>query len=262
MALLLALLCTSALLDPLTAPLRTINVNQHSLSFHAPEDDAIMEATMAEAQAAALAAGADRYDEVMEEYCATNIGDNYWAQLWPSAMAIGQYILEEPALVEGRSVLELGCGLGLGSICAARAGATRAHATDIEENALRFASANAAANGVADAVSVGRLDWSAPRGDHEDCYDVVLAADVVYDETAPKLLAELLPKLVSAGGVLLLADNADRPYGEERRAELMRLCADAFAPMRPPRTSRIELDTRQGDAFEIVLCTLERCSDR
>ena len=148
-------------------------------------------------------------------------------------------------------MLELGCGLGLGSICAARAGATRAHATDIEENALRFASANAAANGVADAVSVGRLDWSAPR-DHEDCYDVVLAADVVYDETAPKLLAELLPKLVSAGGVLLLADNADRPYGEERRAELMRLCADAFA--RCARHGRVGLSSTRGKETRLRLC--------
>ena len=75
-------------LDPRAAPARTLRVTgTHEVCIHAPEDDAVMEAFMAQAQAAALAAGDDKYDDVMEEFC-TAQPQQYWAQLWPSAYAM------------------------------------------------------------------------------------------------------------------------------------------------------------------------------
>ena len=267
--------CCAALLDPLAAPRRAIAVNSaHSVTLHEPEDDAIMEARMANAHAAAVAAGPESYDEVMENYCSEQ-PPAYWAQLWPSALAMGRWLLEEPDLVAGRSVLELGCGLGLASTCAALAGAEHVCATDIDDDALRFAAANAAANGVAEVVETCRLDWkeaadtAAPMGGRQ--FDVVLVADCIYDEVALPLLARLLPELCSrdGGGVVIYADNADRPYKAERRESLLsRLCdgeqhADSqrvpqFESERGQRTTRVELKSRQGDEFDVVLGALRR----
>lgn len=262
-------------LNPLEAPQQRISVGatQLPIALYVPEDDAIMEAMMARAHEAALAAGPERYDEVMEEYCTTQ-PQAYWAQVWPSAVALGRWLHDEPALVEDRSVLELGAGLGLGSICAALAGAKHVVASDREEDALLFASANAAANECDAQVATQRIDWeeeadqrqaqaatdrgaemAAPR------YDVVLAADIVYDETAPPLLARLLPALIVPGGTLLLADNADRPYKAARREALIsRLTTDgSFVARGEPRSACVELRTRQGDEATIVLAALERC---
>ena len=48
--------------------------------------------------------------------------DPYWARPWPSAMALGRHILERPHCARGRSVCEVGAGLGIASIAALLAG--------------------------------------------------------------------------------------------------------------------------------------------
>ena len=48
--------------------------------------------------------------------------DPYWARPWPSALALGRYILERPHCAQGRTVCEVGAGLGIGSIAALLAG--------------------------------------------------------------------------------------------------------------------------------------------
>ena len=65
-------------------------------------------------------------------------------------------------------------------------------ATDKEQHALDFTVANAAANGVGDAVSGAILDWADSGAFSGREFDCVLAADVVYDVSAPPLLARLL----------------------------------------------------------------------
>lgn len=48
--------------------------------------------------------------------------DPYWCRLWPSAVALAQLILQQPGLVKGKRVCDIGCGLGLAGIAAALAG--------------------------------------------------------------------------------------------------------------------------------------------
>ena len=58
---------------------------------------------------------------------------------------------------------------------------------------------------------------------------------------------------------MLLADNADRPYGAARRDALRQLLGDDFAPeAAAARVERVELNSRQGDAFDIALERWER----
>lgn len=191
MMLAMLLLSTAAAgLNPLSQPVQRVDVGSgNNIVLHVPTDDAIMEAVMQKGHKMALEAGEELYDQVMEEFVTSNIGPAYWAQLWPSALALGRDILQRPSLFPSerqQPVLELGCGLGLASICAAKAGAIRVIATDIEPWALDFAAANAAENEIAvgaSRFSAQRLDWADPANSsatsEAQSYGTVLAADVV-----------------------------------------------------------------------------------
>jgi len=48
--------------------------------------------------------------------------DPYWCRPWPSAIALAQLILQQPELVKGKRVCDIGCGLGLAGIAAALSG--------------------------------------------------------------------------------------------------------------------------------------------
>ncbi|MDX6702919.1 MAG: hypothetical protein QOF26_3145 [Baekduia sp.] len=123
----------------------------------------------------------------------------YWAQLWPSGVALAQTV--GVRALRGARVLELGCGLGLPSIAAALAGA-RVLATDWSPAALDLLERNAERNGAT--LQTTRVDWTAP-GDllADGPFDLVLAADVLYERRNVGVLAELLPRL---GREVLLAD--------------------------------------------------------
>jgi predicted nicotinamide N-methyase len=115
----------------------------------------------------------------------------YWAVLWRSGVALARE-LDGPAL-RGRRVVELGCGLAVPSIAAARAGAT-VLATDASGEALALAARNAHVNGVR--IETATADWAEP-GElaRRAPFDLVLAADVLYERASVALLLSLLPRL-------------------------------------------------------------------
>jgi predicted nicotinamide N-methyase len=115
----------------------------------------------------------------------------YWSVLWRSGIALAREVADAP--LAGLRVVELGCGLGVPSLTAARAGA-HVLATDVEPEALELVERNARENGLV--VESARADWAAAgelvaRGP----FDVVLAADVLYDEESAEPLLALLPRL-------------------------------------------------------------------
>ncbi|HWH05387.1 MAG TPA: methyltransferase domain-containing protein [Gaiellaceae bacterium] len=123
----------------------------------------------------------------------------YWAELWPSAVALARAVARRD--VRGLAVVELGCGLGLPSIAAALGGA-RVLATDWSPDALVYAERNARANGAA--LQTLRVAWAGPaalvaRGP----FELVLAADVLYERRNAEQLLALLPQLAPE---VLLAD--------------------------------------------------------
>jgi len=128
----------------------------------------------------------------------------YWATPWPSGAVLAGALAEDPPAT-GTRVLELGCGLGLSSIVAARAGAT-VLATDGHSDAVVFAAHSMALNEVDAEVAVA--DWArdgdalAARGP----WDLVLAADVLYLKANVEAALRLLPRLVAPDGEALLAD--------------------------------------------------------
>ncbi|MAG36873.1 MAG: methyltransferase type 12 [Dehalococcoidia bacterium] len=129
----------------------------------------------------------------------------YWAQLWPSGQVLAEAILTAAAF-DGQRVLELGCGLGLTAAAALVAGADLL-AVDCEPDALDFAAYNAQMlAGVPLYSRLGNWRGPDPIAWLEPPFDVVLAADVLYERRDVAPLADLVPRLLSPGGWLWLAE--------------------------------------------------------
>jgi predicted nicotinamide N-methyase len=128
----------------------------------------------------------------------------YWSVLWRSGIALGRELDGEP--LAGRRVVELGCGLAVPSLAAARAGAA-VLATDAEPDALELVARNAELNGVE--VETAVADWTSTAATEELAaggpFDVVLAADVLYERPTVARMLSLLPRLAP---VAWLADPA------------------------------------------------------
>ncbi len=129
----------------------------------------------------------------------------YWAELWPSSVALARFVLERD-LGAGLGAIELGCGLGLAGVAAARAGA-RVLFTDHDPEALAFARANHALN----TGRPGRtraLDWRAPPGGLSA--PLVLAADVLYERRFLEPFLATLARVVAPGGTAYVAEPGRR----------------------------------------------------
>jgi predicted nicotinamide N-methyase len=102
-------------------------------------------------------------------------------------------------------VLELGCGgLALPSIAAALGGA-RVLASDWSADAVALAARNAERNGAQVETLVCPWEQPAPLVERGP-WDLVLAADVLYERRHAALLLDLLPRLTGASGEVWLAD--------------------------------------------------------
>jgi predicted nicotinamide N-methyase len=126
----------------------------------------------------------------------------YWVELWPSGLALARAI--HGRSLRGARVLELGCGLALPSVAAALAGG-RVLATDWSAHAVAVAAENARRNGLE--IDADVVSWYAPEQLVEQGpWDLVLAADVLYEARNIPVLEELLPRLVGDRGEVWLAD--------------------------------------------------------
>lgn len=139
----------------------------------------------------------------------------YWASAWVGGQALARYILDHPESVAGRTVLDLASGSGIVAIAAAMAGATHVTATEIDPNAIVAIRANADANG----VIVTPLEEDVLDGDGQDA-QVVLAGDVLYDESVADRVRPFLTRAASHGALVLLGDP-DRGHLPEGSLDLV-----------------------------------------
>jgi predicted nicotinamide N-methyase len=153
----------------------------------------------------------------------------YWAELWPSGVALAREV--SARALRGARVVELGCGgLALPSIAAALAGA-RVVATDWAGEALELATVNARRNEAS--IDVLECAWERPEPLLErGPWDLVLAADVLYERRNVPLLLDLLPRLAAP---VWLADPNRPPLpdflaGAEERAFAVRSTGDREPP--------------------------------
>lgn len=130
----------------------------------------------------------------------------YWAELWPASIALASLCASQPDRFQHATVLEVGCGLGLGGITAARYGAS-VTMTDYEKDALLFARHNATQNlppDVAARCVFRLLDWREPQ--ELGRFDLILGADVLYEERNFAPLLDIVDRHLEHDGAALFTD--------------------------------------------------------
>jgi len=144
----------------------------------------------------------------------------YWALPWIGARAIAARLLDTPP-AHGSSVLEIGCGLGLAGVAAGLGGAT-VLMTDAVGAAVEFARANAEQHQLA-RYDVARVDFTRDRLGRR--FDLIVAADVVYEPQSYAPLVDFLDAHVARDGGVLLTES----LRADAKAVLALLAARGFA---------------------------------
>ena len=125
----------------------------------------------------------------------------YWAEIWPSSRVLAERLAHESG--GGRRLIELGGGIGLAALVAAHAGFDVV-ATDYYAEALEFTRLNAGRHGVSGLVT-RLVDWRALPDDLGQ-FDLVCAADVLYERPNGPWIAGAVRRLLAPGGLALITD--------------------------------------------------------
>jgi len=139
----------------------------------------------------------------------------FWAFPWAGGLAVARYIVDNPAEVAGRRVLDIASGSGLCAFAALKSGAAWAHAVDIDPLSEAAVALNSRANG----LRIGFSLQDVLDGDTPDC-DVVLAGDVCYEETMAVRMVAWLAAAARQGTRVLVGDPGRKymPPGMEMLA--------------------------------------------
>lgn len=141
----------------------------------------------------------------------------YWAFAWAGGQALARYILDHPETVAGREVLDIGSGSGIVAIAAAKSGAARVVAAEIDRFAGAAIGLNTALNGVKVAVETRDLLDRAAAG-----WGVALAGDICYEEPMSSRAIALLRRIAARGRLALLGDPGRAYLPRDGLAELAR----------------------------------------
>jgi predicted nicotinamide N-methyase len=169
----------------------------------------------------------------------------YFGVVWPSARGLAEHLVElgSPALA-GKTLLEVGCGLAVPSLAAARLGA-RVVATDFHPDIPGFLERNIELNGLNEARERGDFvfvarDWqkdASPLGR----FDWVVGSDILYERQHPGPVARMLASHVAPGGRVVLADPG-RPYLQAFADEMKRLGFECRVSARNVRDEPLRKD--------------------
>ena len=125
----------------------------------------------------------------------------YWAYLWAGGAALARHFLARPETVSGRSVLDLGAGSGIVGIAAAKAGASRVIAAEVDPYGIAALALNAAANDVAIGVIAEDLTAGPPPP-----VDLVAVGDLFYERDLAERVTAFLDRCLAAGIDVLIGD--------------------------------------------------------
>lgn len=151
--------------------------------------------------------------------------------MWGAARVLAEWVDRVGPRLQGARVLELGCGLALPSLVAARHGADVV-ATDQHPDTGALLARNAALNGVQ--LRYETLDWRRPRDLGR--FDWVLASDVLFARELPALVVQTMAGAMAPDGVGWLADPGRTWASEAEQA------ADALG-----LPWRLEVDAAGGE---------------
>ena len=145
----------------------------------------------------------------------------YFGVVWPAARAVSEHVARMGGWMKDKRVLELGCGLALPSLVAAKLGA-KVVATDFHPDVPKFLERNIEINGLkgTGALEYREYDWraQAPLGE----FDFVIGSDILYEASHPKNVARALAANCARGSHIVLGDPG-RVY--------LQACLDALTAM-------------------------------
>jgi len=126
----------------------------------------------------------------------------YWTEIWPSALALSVFILNNKDRVKGKTVLELGAGMGLPSLVAASY-TSAVVCSDYLTDALIFAKKNAELNGIL-SIRYECIDWRSYNSDQR--YELILASDIAYEKRFFEDLPGSLKKMMQPNSEVWLSE--------------------------------------------------------
>ncbi len=175
-------------MQDLITELITILIGPFNISLHKIKDIDVLYDSL-------LAKGED-HEDVKDERIP------YWAELWPSSIALSKYLVSVVQDFDNKNVLEIGCGLGL---CGITAGLIGGNVTlsDYMQEALIIAEQNWSLN-IERPAKLLKLDWRYPDIQYKS--DVILAADILYEKRAHAYIADFIQQMLKRRGMVLLAD--------------------------------------------------------
>jgi predicted nicotinamide N-methyase len=156
----------------------------------------------------------DLWHRTHDDLQAIGLQPPFWAFAWAGGQGLARYVLAHPGLVAGRHVLDFATGSGLVAIAAAKAGAAKVTAVDIDAYCGAAVALNAMANGVS--VDFRQADVVGT----DEGWDVILAGDVFYDKAFCDHFLPWLRALAGRGAEVLVGDpgRAYLPDGLESLA--------------------------------------------
>jgi predicted nicotinamide N-methyase len=170
----------------------------------------------------------------------------YWAELWPSAIGLSRYILKNKNYFENKTILELGCGLGMTSLCLSHCTPSEFLVTDYEEEALNTLQTNFMINNISP-PETKLMDWRQPDLDRK--YQVIIGSDILYESKFFIPLLNLFGKLLSPGGNIFIAEP-NRKLGKK------------FFELAQQRGyfvhSEVEKVKQDGKEIQVNICLLKR----
>lgn len=173
--------------------------------------------------------------------------------LWESGVALATWVVDHAGELAGQTVLELGAGVGLPGIVAASHGAIVTQ-TDHDPQALQLAACNAVLNNVA-GIRMEQGDWFAWANPAR--YDLILGADIVYDDADHAAILALFDTLLESSGRIVLADP-----GREQQSAFVLAAKQAGWRVAASAMPIADLRSKQPDAvLAITILQLTRASE-
>lgn len=125
----------------------------------------------------------------------------FWAKIWPSAIALTDFLQQQPHWIQDKQVLELGAGIGLPSLRMAKQAAGM-RISDHAPEAVELLQKNIQYLGLANTKAVC-LDWNdLPE---EIGADTLLLSDINYAPEQFTPLLALIRRMLAQGTTIMLA---------------------------------------------------------
>lgn len=146
---------------------------------------------------------ADKNTKLLEELCP------YFGVIWPSARAVSEYLSSLPEdEISQKTLLELGCGLGLPSMIAAKRGAL-VSASDFHPEVEALLIKNCRRNEL-QSLRYSKLNWETESVNSEK-FDWIIGSDLLYEQRFAESLARTISSHLKHEGKAVISDPG-RPY--------------------------------------------------